>query len=182
MPEQEPSAAEQPGGDASTHDPTGLEAARSVAERLRGSATRPAPTRRRTGHRRPEPTLSGAHPDSRDPEPVGQAVSRLVEDSGWSTDVAVHGVFARWGQIVGPQVAAHTTPYSYRDQRLQVQADSTSWATQLRLLAPNLVARLNAELGDGTVLRIDVSGPSGPSWRKGPRTVSGGRGPRDTYG
>ncbi|MGH3504639.1 MAG: DUF721 domain-containing protein, partial [Nocardioidaceae bacterium] len=78
--------------------------------------------------------------------------------------------------------AMHCTPESYRDGYLSVRTDSTSWATQLRLLAPTLVARLNAELGHGTVLRIDIVGPATPSWRKGRRSVRGGRGPRDTYG
>ena len=40
-----------------------------------------------------------------------------------------------------------------------MQADSTAWATQLRLLAAQLVHRLNAELGAGTVLRVKVRGP-----------------------
>lgn len=109
-------------------------------------------------------------------------MSRLVSDNGWSADVAVYGVFARWRQIVGSEVAAHTTPERFADGHLLVRADSTSWATQLRLLAPNLVARLNDELGDQTVLRIDVTGPATPSWQKGRRSVRGGRGPRDTYG
>ena len=60
-------------------------------------------------------------------------------------------------------------------------ADSTAWATQVRLLAPQLVRRLNAELGDGTVRRVKVRGPAPPRQR-GAWRVPGGRGPRDTYG
>jgi predicted nucleic acid-binding Zn ribbon protein len=62
-----------------------------------------------------------------------------------------------------------------------VVADSTAWATQLRLLAADLVRRLNAELGDRTVLRVKVRGPSGEPGR-GRWRVRDGRGPRDTYG
>jgi predicted nucleic acid-binding Zn ribbon protein len=64
---------------------------------------------------------------------------------------------------------------------LTVRTDSTAWATEVRLLASQVLVRLNAELGDGTVTRIHVLGPQAPSWRHGPRTVRG-RGPRDTYG
>ncbi|MFZ1282737.1 MAG: DUF721 domain-containing protein, partial [Propionicimonas sp.] len=46
---------------------------------------------------------------------------------------------------------------------------------------PQLVARLNDQLGQGTVERVVVVGPSAPSWKKGKRSVPG-RGPRDTYG
>ena len=61
-----------------------------------------------------------------------------------------------------------------------VQTDSTAWATQM--LAATVVRRLNEELGDGTVARIEVRGPAAPSWTKGRRSVRDGRGPRDTYG
>ncbi|MDN5961949.1 MAG: DciA family protein, partial [Propionibacterium sp.] len=61
------------------------------------------------------------------------------------------------------------------------RAESSTWASALRLLAPQLVAELNRRLGDGSVIRVDVRGPAAPSWRHGRRTVNG-RGPRDTYG
>lgn len=125
---------------------------------------------------------SGAHPDDRDPQPLGGEMARLVDDRGWGLDLRVRGVFARWPELVGDQVAGHCTPESFTDGKLVVRAHSTAWATQLRLLAPTLLKRLNEELGHGTVLVIDVLGPRTPSWRKGPRSVRDGRGPRDTYG
>ena len=88
----------------------------------------------------------------------------------------------RWEQIVGPEVAAHATPGELTDGELVVIADSTAWATQLRLLAATLVRKLNAELGDNTVRRVKVRGPTGPPGQPGGLRVRGGRGPRDTYG
>jgi predicted nucleic acid-binding Zn ribbon protein len=113
---------------------------------------------------------------------LASAVGRLVNENGWSTEVSVHTVLGRWALIVGPEVARHSDPESYADGIVSVAADSTAWATQLRLLAPTLVARLNAELGDGTVIRVQVRGPNGPSWRRGRWSARDGRGPRDTYG
>jgi hypothetical protein len=52
----------------------------------------------------------------------------------------------------------------------------------LRLLAGTLVRRLNAELGEGTVQRVQVRGPAGPPRQPGAWRAPGGRGPRDTYG
>ncbi len=165
------------------HDPTGLDLARRVAAQLRGVAGRRRPPsalrRRRSGN---AAEFSGAHPDERDPAPLASTMRRLVDDSGWSTDVSVHTVLGRWAQIVGPDVARHCTPDSYADGVVTVSADSTAWATELRLLAATVVARMNSELGDGTVVRIQVRGPSGPTWRRGRRSVRDGRGPRDTYG
>ena len=90
-------------------------------------------------------------------------------------------MFGRWAEIVGADLAAHTKPDAFADGELAVTADSTAWATQVRLLAPQLVRRLNAELGDGTVRRVKVRGPAPPRQR-GAWRVPGGRGPRDTYG
>ncbi|MBA2464727.1 MAG: DUF721 domain-containing protein, partial [Nocardioidaceae bacterium] len=120
--------------------------------------------------------------DDRDPQRLGAAIDRMVAEHGWGTDVAVHAVFGRWESIVGDAVAAHCRPEQYADAELVVRADSTAWATQMRLLAGQVVHRLNSELGDGAVLRIRVLGPQVPSWRRGRRSVRDGRGPRDTYG
>jgi predicted nucleic acid-binding Zn ribbon protein len=105
----------------------------------------------------------------------------LVAERGWQVDVAVGGVLGRWTTVVGSQVAEHCAPESFTDGVLMVRADSTAWATQVRLLVPMLLGRLGAELGDGVVTKVQVRGPGSPTWRRGRRSVSG-RGPRDTYG
>lgn len=87
----------------------------------------------------------------------------------------------RWSEIVGSEVSAHCEPEGWSEGVLTVRTDSTAWATQVRLLAPQLLRRLAEELGPGTVTRVEVRGPGAPSWVKGRRTVKG-RGPRDTYG
>ena len=106
----------------------------------------------------------------------------LVRRKGWATDLNVHTLLGRWGLLVGSGVAAHSRPEAYADTVLTVRTDSTAWATQLRMMAPRLVARLNEQLGEGTVTRVTVLGPDAPSWKKGLRSVRDGRGPRDTYG
>jgi predicted nucleic acid-binding Zn ribbon protein len=116
-----------------------------------------------------------------DPQLLGQAIGGLLGQHGWQQRVAVGSVFGRWAEIVGPDLAAHTRPDSFADGELAVVADSTAWATQVRLLAPQLIRRLAAELGDGTVRRVKVRGPEAPRQRGGWR-VPGSRGPRDTYG
>jgi predicted nucleic acid-binding Zn ribbon protein len=127
-------------------------------------------------------TRSGAHPDARDPQGVGTAISRLVAERGWSETVAVGGVLGRWDAVVGADVAAHCQPLTFADGVLTVAADSSSWATQVKLLMPTLLRLLAQEVGEGMVERIVVRGPSAPSWRHGPRVAPGSKGPGDTYG
>lgn len=112
---------------------------------------------------------------------MGRLAARLVADRGWANRVSGGVVFGRWAQLVGPEVAEHAEPVSLRDGELTVQASSTAWATQLRLLQRHLIARITAGVGPGVVTRLRVQAPAAPSWHRGPRHVRG-RGPRDTYG
>jgi predicted nucleic acid-binding Zn ribbon protein len=116
-----------------------------------------------------------------DPQPLGMAIEGLLDDQGWRTAAAVGSVFGRWEQIVGDTLAAHTRPGGFTDGELLVIADSTAWATQVRLLRAQLIRRLNAELGDGTVTGVRVRGPVPPQQR-GQWRVRDTRGPRDDYG
>lgn len=108
-------------------------------------------------------------------------VSKLARERGWNAQLASGTVFGDWAQLVGAEVAEHAQPVSLKDGELTVQADSTAWATQLRLLQGQLIAKIAAGVGAGVVKRIRINGPTKPSWRFGQRHVSG-RGPRDTYG
>jgi predicted nucleic acid-binding Zn ribbon protein len=116
-----------------------------------------------------------------DPQRLDLAIGGLLDQQGWQERAAIGSVFGRWAEIVGADLAAHTRPDSFADGELAVIADSTAWATQVRLLAPQLVRRLAAELGDGTVRRVKVRGPEAPRTRRGWR-VPGSKGPGDTYG
>lgn len=106
----------------------------------------------------------------------------MLAERGWTEEIKAASVTARWDHLVGADVAGHCQPESLRDGELVLVAESTAWAAQLRLLAPALLARLATELGAGYVRRLQVRGPTAPSWRHGPWTVSGSRGPGDTYG
>lgn len=151
------------------HDPQGLELARQIARAARGGAPRPAGRNRKPARRTDEPT------------PIGEVLKEVIDDQGWTREVNVHQLLARWPALVGPVNAAHSVPESYKDTVLTVRAESSTWAASLRTIAPQLVAVLNEHLGQGTVTRVQVMGPESPNWKKGHRSVPG-RGPRDTYG
>jgi predicted nucleic acid-binding Zn ribbon protein len=146
--------------------------ARGTPRETASKRTAKAPRRRYS----PEPTYGG-----RDPEGVGNVFSRMLAERGWKSPVAIGSVLSRWDEIVGADIAAHCVPESFDADTVLVRCDSTAWATQLRLITPQVLQRFEAELGAGVVTRLSVVGPAAPSWRKGGRSVKG-RGPRDTYG
>jgi predicted nucleic acid-binding Zn ribbon protein len=124
---------------------------------------------------------SGPGPDPRDPQPIAAVLAKLVKTRGWQQPAAEARLFGQWPQVVGADLASHSKPVKLEDGLLTIEAESTAWATQLRLLTGRLLGRFAAELGRDVVKKLYIHGPVAPSWVKGPKRVRG-RGPRDTYG
>ena len=165
----------------------GMDLVRRALEEARGAARsqgkdvgrgRSAPPRRVAGRRR---SWSGPGPDGRDPQLMGSVTQDLARTRGWSVKVAEGAVFGRWRTVVGEQIAEHAIPTTLSEGVLTVSAESTAWATQLRMVQAQLVAKIAAAVGDGVVKSVKIVGPVAPSWRKGRYHIAG-RGPRDTYG
>jgi len=150
--------------------------ARSRQEaRARGSAV---PAKRNKSGRA---AVGSARRDAGDPELLGETLSRLLVERGWDVPAAVAGVTERWAEIAGAELADHCRPERFDAGVLNLVAESTAWATQVRMLVPRLHQRIDDVIGGGVVTRIEVRGPSGPDWRRGALRVRG-PGPRDTYG
>jgi predicted nucleic acid-binding Zn ribbon protein len=105
----------------------------------------------------------------------------VAKKRGWSSRVAEGAVFGQWPSVVGQHIADHATPTALRDGVLSVSAESTAWATQLRIIQAQVLAKIATAVGDDVVTALKITGPVAPSWRKGPLHIAG-RGPRDTYG
>jgi predicted nucleic acid-binding Zn ribbon protein len=165
---------------------TGPDLVRSALSQARAAARAKGlapgkPVKRRL---RPVESRSGSGADARDPVLFGAAIRRLVAERGWEETTTAAGVLANWDRLVGPEIADHCRPESLVDGVLVLVAESTAWATQLRLMTRTLQAKLREQVGPDVVSSIVVRGPAQPDWRKGPRRVhgTGARGPRDTYG
>ncbi|WP_431884498.1 DUF721 domain-containing protein [Micromonospora wenchangensis] len=181
-----------PGGSAGTAGDaaagaSGPELARAVLDAARARresaarARRPGVTGAADGGGRRLRGYSGPGPDPRDPQPLGAVLERLMKARGWQQPAAEATVFGAWEKVVGPEIAQHSRPVKLEDGELTVEARSTAWATQLRLLAGSLLKRIAGEVGHNVVRKLHIHGPAAPSWSRGPRRVRG-RGPRDTYG
>ena len=181
--QQQPAESPDEVGNADTAAASALARAREAA-RARGLRPGSRPIRRRNPGSPSGSALTGSRGtgrDGRDPSLLGDQLDRLLLDRGWSIDVAVGSVMGRWPAIVGTDVAAHCTPVTFSDGVLVVRAESTAWATQLRLMSSTILGRLETEVGKDAVTELRVQGPSAPSWSRGVRK-STGPGPRDTYG
>src|SRR5437588_2544852 len=145
-----------------------LEEARAAARAQGKDAGRgrgaPPPPRRVAGQRR---RWSGPGPDTRDPQPLGRLARDLAKKRGWSAHVAEGTVLGHWSSVVGHQIADHASPTTLNDGVLNVVAESTAWATQLRMVQAQILAKIAAAVGNGVVTSLKITGPAAPSWRKG---------------
>jgi predicted nucleic acid-binding Zn ribbon protein len=93
--------------------------------------------------------------DSDDPMPVTASIDRILQSLRAPARGQVQGVFGRWEEIVGPQIAAHVVPIRLDGDLLVVEVDDPAWATQVKMLTSDLRRRL-AEDAEVTIGRIEV--------------------------
>lgn len=114
---------------------------------------------------------------------MADAIVSLVTDRGWQAATSIGKIWGEWASLVGPTLAEHVKPEAFDRNTglLTLRADSTAWATQVRMLSSQLRKRLQGEIPGGIVTDIAVLGPDVGPRPRGRLRVKG-RGPRDTYG
>ena len=117
----------------------------------------------------------------RDPRGVGDVMDALAAQLGWTSALAQSDLLEGWRELAGEETARHAVPDQIVDGVLVVRCESTAWATQLRMMRSELLARIAERFPEAEIESIRFQGPDAPSWKRGPRSIPG-RGPRDTYG
>jgi predicted nucleic acid-binding Zn ribbon protein len=87
---------------------------------------------------------------------VGEDLDAVLRRAGGAAGLAAAAVFARWEEAVGPAVAVHARPLRLDGTTLVIGVDAPGYATQLRLLSGQLLARLRDLVGPGAVDSVDV--------------------------
>lgn len=98
--------------------------------------------------------------ERRRPTPIGEALREWSRNRGLARRLDLARAVEEWPQSVGPQVAAVTRAESVTpDGVLRVRVASAAWATELSLMAPRILARLN-EGRSGRIREIRwIAGP-----------------------
>jgi len=119
---------------------------------------------------------------NQEPELLKDLLNELVDTRSWNQSIAGGALLSKWPLIVGDEIASHSEALTFLDGKLTIRASSTAWATQLKLLAPEILQKIEKYDPEFVVDEIAVLSPKAPNWKKGLRTIKGQRGPRDTYG
>ncbi|MDX2193758.1 MAG: DUF721 domain-containing protein [Gemmatimonadales bacterium] len=89
----------------------------------------------------------------RPPAPLGDALAAFLRQAGIAKRVQQADIVAGWAALVGPQIAAVTEPEAISaDGVLRVRVATAPWASELTLMAPRILTRLNAGR-EGTAVR-----------------------------
>ncbi|MGH1526801.1 DUF721 domain-containing protein [Leifsonia sp. L25] len=155
--------------------------ASAVYLRLKSLFTGTPARGKRAGRREQGESLSRPFGAGRDPHGVGDVVDALAAQLGWTSALAQSDLLEGWRELAGEETAKHAVPDQITDGVLVVRCESTAWATQLRMMRSELLARIAERFPSADIQSIRFQGPDAPSWKRGPRSIPG-RGPRDTYG
>lgn len=90
-----------------------------------------------------------------DPRSLGDSLDGLLRSMHGTDRRQIGGVFGTWDEAVGPAVAAHVRPIRVDRRVLTVDVDDPTWATQVKLLHDDLLARVVAASG-ADLERIEV--------------------------
>lgn len=90
-----------------------------------------------------------------EPIPITSSLDGIMRSLRGTDRIQIGGVFGRWDEAVGDNVASHVRPVRLDEGVLTVEADDAAWATQVKFLAGTITARL-AEVARVEIERIDV--------------------------
>lgn len=136
----------------------------------------------RSGLRKKKEVIQEERNELGDPKKIGAILNELIDTRDWRQGVAEGNLFSDWKEIVGADIAEHSTPITLFEGKLTIQTTSTAWSTQLRLMQSDLLKTIRQSAPGALVEELSIIGPHAPSWKRGLRTIRGARGPRDTFG
>ena len=136
----------------------------------------------RSGLRKKKEIVQEERTELSDPQNIGAILNELVSARDWRQGIAEGNLFSDWREIVGVDIAEHSTPITLYEGKLTIQTSSTAWSTQLRLMQGDLLKTIRQSAPGALVEELAIIGPHAPSWKRGLRTIRGARGPRDTFG
>ena len=97
---------------------------------------------------------------SRRPRPLAEVLPGLRSRLAPATVLA--DVQARWPEVAGDRIAREAQPVSERGGVVTVRCGSAVWASELSLMAPDLVRRLNEGRPEGAPALTALRFKAGP--------------------
>lgn len=135
--------------------PSGSDLARQALASWKATAKKTAAT----GATKPRKKRRAQYGDARDPVGLGSVLGQLSAENEWKTAVAGGSISDRWAELC-PELVGKVGPEAFDTAtgRLDLRPASPTYATHLRMLGPQLVARLQAKGAPVRTIRVLAPG------------------------
>ncbi|MDI9320119.1 MAG: DUF721 domain-containing protein [Phycisphaerales bacterium] len=87
---------------------------------------------------------------------VGDALKRLIAQSGWGDRVNEYRIKEEWTTIVGVTIARYTHNIQLRNKVLVISTDVAPLKQELLLGKDNLITKINLHFGETIVLDLKI--------------------------
>jgi predicted nucleic acid-binding Zn ribbon protein len=92
--------------------------------------------------------------DRREAAHIGSVLAGLIGDLRPDAEQGMLGIWKVWDRAAGDEVARNARPAAFKGSILLVHVVSPAWIHHLQFSKPELIARLNTELGRPLVSEI----------------------------
>ncbi|MBV9660808.1 MAG: DUF721 domain-containing protein [Acidimicrobiales bacterium] len=90
------------------------------------------------------------------PRRLSESLDRVTRRLGSPAAGVFARLFSGWEELVGADIAAHARPVSVKRGVLVLEVDHPVWATQLRYMTADLLARIREDTGSSEVVEIHL--------------------------
>ena len=90
-----------------------------------------------------------------EPIPISESLDSMMRSLRGTDRRQLSGVFGRWVDALGPDLAQHVRPLKVDGTVLTVGVEDPAWATQVTFLSEMIVERLH-EVAKVDLTRVDV--------------------------
>ena len=116
------------------------------------------------GRGRRQPTPGRSARSAGEPKRVSASLAGAASVMGADGALELADLARRWATLVGDDVAAHSWPVSLRNGVLTLGTDHHAWASELRLLSGELLARLRPAGFAIESVSVQVGPSEGRGW------------------
>jgi hypothetical protein len=83
-------------------------------------------------------------------------IDKILKSRGMQSRLQEYRISGQWARTVGLAIARHAQPLTLRGGRLVLIVDSPAWMQQLSLMRPEIIEKLNHNVGAQTVREITL--------------------------
>jgi len=85
---------------------------------------------------------------------IAGIIKEVLKARGLGSGDTLSKLRGKWANAVGGKIAQHAQPQMIREGRLTLTVDSPAWMSQLSMLSPEIIEKINAALEEGAVKEL----------------------------